>query len=336
LADRYTADEVARLLISAGFDITKRTINYYTFEKKLFDVQEGKKCFTNIEIDKIQAIVLLRERTDFSLEEIKEIINAYNLDEIKRQYPSKRPQFKSFAVNDRTVEYKVDIYDKHIILRIDSLKVLLGTGATKSIGPSPFEFLGKQYQIDSSFMGTNVTEISQMLGTEIDVLLGADILGQYYFVVDLDNKRITFSTVPLNYRGQPHPIELALDIPMIQFELEGKSRKAFLDISAKVSYLRNELLQRYPLVKKGMDFYPGIGPYDVDIHDVPIKVGDAHLAHRFGTLPNSLEIALLMAGCDGILGYDLFRYYSSMYFNLQGRLVTFTSRSVPLVSEEGT
>lgn len=84
--NHYSAEDVANILRSEGFsDINKRTVNYYAFDKKMFDIQgTGKKCFTDRELDKIRAIRLLREHTNLTLDQIKQIINTRSLEEIKQ------------------------------------------------------------------------------------------------------------------------------------------------------------------------------------------------------------------------------------------------------------
>ena len=81
---KYTAKEVSEILSKEGFyDITPRTVNYYAFEKKMFEpIQTGKKCFSEREIEKIKSIKTLQESTNFTLDQIKEIINKYSYDEI--------------------------------------------------------------------------------------------------------------------------------------------------------------------------------------------------------------------------------------------------------------
>ncbi len=82
---KYSAEEAAKILKSEGYDISKRTVNYYAFDKKLFEVKEtGKNCFTDEELDKIRGIRILQEYTNYTLNQIKEIINRYTLSEITK------------------------------------------------------------------------------------------------------------------------------------------------------------------------------------------------------------------------------------------------------------
>lgn len=90
LDEKYTAEEVAEIIRQRGDNsVTKRTVNYYAFEKNMFDIKiGGKKCFSSLEIDKIEAIKLLQTYTKLKLNEIKELINTLPLKEIKKQYVS--------------------------------------------------------------------------------------------------------------------------------------------------------------------------------------------------------------------------------------------------------
>lgn len=84
----YSAKEIAELLNKDGFmDVTSRTVNYYAFDKKMFEItSSGKKCFSEIELKKIKGIKKLQEATNFTLEQIKEVINKYSYEEIEARF----------------------------------------------------------------------------------------------------------------------------------------------------------------------------------------------------------------------------------------------------------
>lgn len=78
----YTAEKVSEILKEQGYDIKKRTVNYYAFEKKLFEVESGKNSFTDESIKKIKYIRDLQQYTNYNLNQIKVIINTYSDEEI--------------------------------------------------------------------------------------------------------------------------------------------------------------------------------------------------------------------------------------------------------------
>ncbi|MFZ3102601.1 MAG: hypothetical protein WA113_10480, partial [Desulfitobacteriaceae bacterium] len=76
--------EASQLLQTENMKVSKRTVNYYAFSKKMFDITtNGKKCFTTVELDKLRSIFLLKEYTNYTLEQIKVIINSHTIEEIK-------------------------------------------------------------------------------------------------------------------------------------------------------------------------------------------------------------------------------------------------------------
>lgn len=79
----YSAKELATKLQNDGFNITTRTINYYVFEKKMFEISNsGRNVFTDTDYNKLKAILFLKENSNLSLEEIKNEILTKTYDEI--------------------------------------------------------------------------------------------------------------------------------------------------------------------------------------------------------------------------------------------------------------
>ena len=71
-----------------------------------------------------------------------------------------------------TETYNIDLFDGHLIFANNGLKVLVDTGSPFSIGKDPhFEFMGQQYHCNEG-----ISTISEMMGYDIDVLMGMDVL----------------------------------------------------------------------------------------------------------------------------------------------------------------
>lgn len=84
----YSAQDVADIISRHNKDISKRTVNYYAFERKMFDVDSKKNCFKDDDVEKIENILLLKEKTSYTLEQIKTIINTKTNEEIKEMFES--------------------------------------------------------------------------------------------------------------------------------------------------------------------------------------------------------------------------------------------------------
>lgn len=339
IEEGHSAEEVAGILRSAGYEVTRRTVNYYAFEKKMFQPKgTGKKIFTREDIDRMQAILYLRERSSLTLDEIKKIIGKddFSLFDIECRFGKKeQPILFSMSSSGLKEVYDLEIVDRHIIVKIADKKILLSTGAQVSLSkPSTAEnrltLLGQAYNLAEEHLNTTVEEISEMAKLDFDVLLSGDILKKLHVTLDLDNQKATFTDWPQDHRGLPLKVDLVLDIPVFEMTLAEKPLRLFFDTGARASFLRSDLIENYPFVAKERDFYPGIGELIVDTFEIPVKLAGVNISVNFGSLPKLLEMALLMAGCDGILGFDFFRYFSPVYFNLPGRLLSITKRIVPL------
>lgn len=68
------------------------------------------------------------------------------------------------------------------------IKILIDTGAPSTIHSSgTLNFFSYIYYCSSNYMGLTVCKISDLLGTEITTLLGAEILAQYKILFDYEN-----------------------------------------------------------------------------------------------------------------------------------------------------
>lgn len=222
-------------------------------------------------------------------------------------------------------EYSFDIFDNHIIAIIDGKRVLLDTGAPTSIGDgSSFSLLGRNLNFSQIFMGFSIDQLNELLGTKINILLGVDVLRTLNFFVDWDRKTLLFSSIPFEHEGTFIPLEFFMNIPIVVLQINGTTFRAFLDTGAKLSYLKPDLTSNYKLLGQTSDFYPGVGRFDTNIYEVPVMLGPHTFTVIAGHLPELLQMTLMMANTQGILGNDIFKYFN-VYFNLQvGQLILVT------------
>lgn len=138
----YSAEEVAKILQAEGDnDISKRTINYYAFDKRLFEVSgSGKKIFTDADIDKIRAIRMLKNCTTYTLEQIKQIINKHSLEEVSEMCAKRVSDISAYygAVNNSGVvkEPPRDYFSDSMILE-DSVKPLVPGRSNPTVKSPP-------------------------------------------------------------------------------------------------------------------------------------------------------------------------------------------------------
>lgn len=207
-------------------------------------------------------------------------------------------------------EYSVVMLGGHLILRHDAQVLLLDTGSPVSVGPGPaYRFLGRDFPVEPRYNEMTTEELSEMLGTPIDVLLGADVLGQFRVTIDTETSRVAFGDDEWLAGARVLPLHTVGGLPVVDVTLAGRSRRMLLHTGATVSCLASSDTGPYPCVGTARDFYPGLGEFATDLRIVPITLGNHTDELECGSMPPVLERALFMVGVHGLLGTNLLRAF---------------------------
>jgi len=218
-------------------------------------------------------------------------------------------------------EYPLELFEGHIIIEVAGLKVLVDTGAPRSIGrEQTWEFLGMPFALQSSYMGLTIETLSDLVGTHIDVLLGAEILARQPFLIDTDTKVVSFGPCPTEPQDVQVRLTATKGIPTAPVVLDGQELRMFVDTGAKLSYLHSENARQYPAECQEQDFYPGFGKFKTDVRQVRVTLGGESIALKFGVLPKLLETSLTLTGVRGIIGTELLEVYRVCIDMAAGRM----------------
>ena len=130
------------------------------------------------------------------------------------------------------------------------------------------------------------------------------------FNINFKDKNFSILTeIPKN-NPDSMDIDFLMNIPTIKITLNNKSINAFLDTGAKISYINKKYTQDLKSIDSIEDFYPTIGTFRTDIYKMSITFNYSEINLTFGVLPEMLEAGLLLGNVEGIIGNDIFQYYS--------------------------
>ena len=211
------------------------------------------------------------------------------------------------------MKYTCYIREGYLFAEIDGLGIaLIDSGAAGSISERDMATIaGKEVRFTKSVLGQSIKSISQILDTEIDALIGADILSKFEVFIDLGEGTLILTDEPLKVEGKVEPIELGIhNIIIIKCTLNGKGHRFILDTGARVSYLALELAVGYEVTGTATDFFPGFGRFETETREAEIGIGGTMLRLRFGTLPMMLEQVFRFMSADGIIGTELLDYFN--------------------------
>lgn len=209
----------------------------------------------------------------------------------------------------------LSLKDGHLFVEMEGGRWLFDTGAPTSFGDAQsIAVAGERFTISSSYMGLSATTLSRFVGVDCIGLLGADILGCFDHIIDCSNGALTISTAELPHSGQSVHLDEFMGIPIVTARIGGSDYRMFFDTGAQVSYFQDESLATYPVVGTIVDFYPGVGQFQTETHEVPVSLGEVAFALRCGTLPSVLGMTLMMAGTAGIVGNAILASRTVGYF----------------------
>jgi len=207
-------------------------------------------------------------------------------------------------------QFQIQLYKGHPIINDAENRILIDTGAPSTIhSADSLNFCSDSFGCSTNYMGLTVSKISDMLGTEITTLLGADILSDYKILLDYQNQVIDFSKQEIDIDGTQVEISNFMGIPIIKMTVDNKELKFFLDTGAKLSYLSDSLTSNYESIGTDEDFYPGVGKFQTECFEIPTVFGNTEFVVKYGNLPTLLQMTLMLGGTDGIVGFDFFNNF---------------------------
>jgi hypothetical protein len=207
-------------------------------------------------------------------------------------------------------QFQITLFKGHPIINDGENIILIDTGAPSTIhASSVLTFCSENYNCSTNYMGLTVSKISEMLGTEITTLLGADILSDYKILFDYKNEIIEFNKEAIALDGNEIGISNFMGIPIIELSIDNQKLKFFLDTGAKLSNLSGSITSNYESIGTDEDFYPGVGKFETECFDISTSFGDNNFNVKYGNLPRLLQMTLMLGGTDGIIGFDFFNNF---------------------------
>lgn len=241
-------------------------------------------------------------------------------DDGARRASGARPGRRAPRTPEET--YPLDTAHDHPVALIDGKHVLLDTGSPVSIGSGAVRILGREHQVQPGLGLVTVEEISRLVGTRVDLLLGTDVLANLVWVLDWDRGTVRFLDGPGVLAGPEAPVSLRYGVPAVEIGLEDGTRTpAFLDTGARLSYLGADVPPGAPSLGEEEDFFPLLGRFRVPVHLCAVELAGERREAAFGTLPPAFELTLGLAGVTWILGAEFLRGREVLFDIGAGRVV---------------
>lgn len=199
----------------------------------------------------------------------------------------------------------------HLVVYQEAQAMLLNTGCPVSMGRRPsFQFLDREIPALQRYHGMTVQQWSEVIGINIDVVLGSDVLGRYAVAIDPEARQVVFDDDAARPHARGAPLETVAGMPVVGVGLAGGRRRLLFHTGAVLSCLRDVDTRDHPCVGVARDSYPGLGEFATELRQVPLVFGDQPVSLECGQLPAPLERALRTTAIDGIVGTNLLRTFA--------------------------
>ena len=222
------------------------------------------------------------------------------------------------------MEYPIEIFDNHVILIDKDNRYLIDTGAPISISSeNSIEIFNTNQSTNSTYHRANIDELSSYVGCSLDALIGNNILKNYTFRVDFENRLFSVwnSTPEELINGENYITADFQGIPTIDVNINDRSTiTSWLDTGAKISYINKDYVQQLSPSDNKHDFFPSYGEFEVPIYDIPIIFNEVKIPFKFGILPSPLELGMLSGKTSAIIGADIFHHFTLSFDYSQNRI----------------
>ena len=218
--------------------------------------------------------------------------------------------------------FRLDLFDNHPLALIDGKRILLGTGSPFSVGNGDrFEIAGQPFRFQGQ-MGVTTDKLSQWMNTEVDGLLGTDVLSRFVLALDWWRGTVAFTPRGSDLVGDDLPVEQMMGTPVLRFKLANGMTKALFDTGAKLCFMPRSAVAGNAAVDHIRYFHVMTGPFETDVYEVKVEIGGHGFIANCGVLPEALaKLVSRTAGIEWIVGTDLLRQ-GAIGFDLHHNRVT--------------
>ena len=212
--------------------------------------------------------------------------------------------------------------DGHLFVTISGHDWLLDTGAPTSFGTvTSLVVENRTFNLSECYMGLTADKLTEFIGHPTVGILGADVLNEFDILFDAPKGLVSFADALRELDGQIINTDDFMGIPIIQASIDGTDRRMFFDSGAQISYFQDDSLTMFPAAGTTTDFFPGIGQFQTETYLVEITLGNTRYTLRCGSLPGLLEMTLMMADTEGIIGNEILRDRKVGFFPRRRQLV---------------
>ena len=139
-------------------------------------------------------------------------------------------------------------------------------------------------------------------------LVGAEVLRERTLIID-PHERTAELTTDIIDRNAGMPVRHLMNVPIFDGAVAGKPAEIIFDTGAPLGFVPAELVAGLQPVDRIAEFYPLFGPFETDVFELPLQIGDECPTLRFGVLPDQVAQMHAAAQLPVLIGLGLLERY---------------------------
>lgn len=197
-----------------------------------------------------------------------------------------------------------------VIIDLNNKRALIATGINYSLSNiKNIEICGKSFNLEDNYMGFSIEDVSNQLKTEIDFVIGSDILAKFNYSINMFKKEFLLSTKQLPLENSI-PLHSELDLPYFQVQLNEKQLSVHFDSLSNFSYVNEKNLLKEDEIGEKIDFMVGMGSFTTKIYSNHFSIGKDDIVLETGYYPSVIARSKFLSLEKGVIGSELLKKFS--------------------------
>lgn len=202
--------------------------------------------------------------------------------------------------------YPYTLENGYPILQVGNCRFLVNTGSAQSMGSiDSIRVDGEIFPLQPVTMRMNAAQLAGQLGTQVDGMLGADILTQFDYKLLPETGSMVFTHGEFRPYGYANHFELYMGVPITPVNVFNLDMRFFFVTGSRRTFLNPDLVKGLQACGEAVDTYPGLGSFRTALFHVPVWVAGYDVPLEVGITPPPLIPMLKQTRSHGILGVDV-------------------------------
>jgi hypothetical protein len=199
--------------------------------------------------------------------------------------------------------------DGYLLIANAGHMLLVDTGAPTSFGKGLDGVPGVPENPPESMAGLlTIDWLVDQVHHEFHGLIGAEVLRERTLVLDPGDRTVTLGREIIEPDAGV-PVRHLMNVPIVDGFVADRPAEIIFDTGAPLGFVPQEMVAGLDPVDRISEFYPLLGPFETNVYELPLQIGDERQVMRFGVLPEAAAQMHATAGLPVLVGLGLLEHY---------------------------